>query len=276
MARVKFLVVISFLGLWQWEHFCEAEYCSGFSDEDGVYQAGFHCPLLTDSTENLYCCGTEVDKFCCDTNSNSFFSGLDPAAIIGTVLAIVVVLLVCVTLCCCCCSCCIWNRRKNNKRGNQVRYNNLDGTVNTTVSTIATPSDTERQLYPPSAPPGVASTSNHPFNPHAPHMPPQPQQMPHPMPQPYPTSPYIGGREPYPPQSSHPPLPSQEAYPCKEEIGYPPQPSSSPSMQAPPPYHDPHHQLGAAAPPNYSEDHQIGFTTASAPPPDSMPYVTKI
>ncbi|KAJ8047607.1 Protein shisa-4 [Holothuria leucospilota] len=273
MERTRLVFALTVLGTWKID-FCEAEYCSGYTDDEGTYHAGFHCPLTgANSPEDIYCCGTEFDKFCCDTQSNYFLDGLDPAAVIGALLAMLIVFVVCVSLCCCCCSCCLWNRRRNNKRSGPVRYNSLDGTVNTTASTSAGPSDVSgmQNHHQPPSPQNLPSTSGPPYNQHMP-----PQQMPQPMPQPFSTSSsqsYMGPNQPYPPQNSYPP-PSKDGYPFEQQgTGYPP--NSSPSMQPPPPYHDPHHQ-GAMGPP-YNEDQPLGFTRPSAPPPqESLPYMTKI
>lgn len=41
-----------------------SEYCSGYIDAVGKWNTGFYCPS-SDDNENIFCCGTPEDKFCC-------------------------------------------------------------------------------------------------------------------------------------------------------------------------------------------------------------------
>ena len=41
-----------------------SEYCSGYIDAAGKWNTGFYCPS-SDDNENIFCCGTPEDKFCC-------------------------------------------------------------------------------------------------------------------------------------------------------------------------------------------------------------------
>ncbi|XP_065569689.1 protein shisa-3 homolog [Artemia franciscana] len=40
------------------------EFCSGYSDAFGKWNTGFYCPKI--ETEEVYCCGTEIYKYCCN------------------------------------------------------------------------------------------------------------------------------------------------------------------------------------------------------------------
>ena len=53
------------------------EFCEGYTDGHGVYHSGFQCPLSWEDgseTEEVYCCGTATQKFCCDEPTSNFSS----------------------------------------------------------------------------------------------------------------------------------------------------------------------------------------------------------
>ncbi|XP_071483276.1 uncharacterized protein [Diadema antillarum] len=95
------------------------EFCEGFVDDHGNHHASFHCPpqgATGGDLDNIYCCGTSTDKFCCSQPTGYFLENFNIGAFVGGSLAIVIAIIICIIICCCCCSCCLCNRRQTRRR----------------------------------------------------------------------------------------------------------------------------------------------------------------
>ncbi|XP_041668208.1 protein shisa-like-2A [Cheilinus undulatus] len=79
--------------------------CSSYYSADGLLVEGFSCPKLGNAAAEIYCCGFNDVKYCCDDPNSLFPYGymwwLSTSALVDrSILA--VVLLACITLCVLC------------------------------------------------------------------------------------------------------------------------------------------------------------------------------
>jgi len=59
------------------------DYCTGYTDVDGTWNTGFYCPQYGSKTA-VFCCGTEVFKYCCtDHNPVETTSSDSPVVLDG-------------------------------------------------------------------------------------------------------------------------------------------------------------------------------------------------
>ncbi|XP_053575341.1 protein shisa-like-1 [Bombina bombina] len=65
-ANLLLLAVLLFTYLWK-AFSINVRTCDGYPGPGDLYHSGFHCPRLSDSSENMYCCcpGNDSLKFCC-------------------------------------------------------------------------------------------------------------------------------------------------------------------------------------------------------------------
>ena len=69
-----------------------AEYCSGYIDNEGNWNSGFYCPN-SEQSNTVFCCGSEMHKFCCVTREQRVQDDVDEATVlIGVVVGAITVL----------------------------------------------------------------------------------------------------------------------------------------------------------------------------------------
>ncbi|XP_035686722.1 protein shisa-4-like [Branchiostoma floridae] len=173
---------------------CDAEWCSSYT-WGGHHQPGFNCPGRYDDYDEIYCCGTSRNKYCCDDCWDKVYGACHRFSVggkVGVGLAVGGVLFIVLALGYCC-------RAKQLRQRNRQRQ---------TVSTVPYP-DQEQPRYPTGAmsylpPPAGASA--------------YPQSSPTGYPQPPPGGfvaappPYPGGDAAYPPA-----YPGGSGYPVKQQ-----------------------------------------------------------
>ncbi|XP_019617208.1 PREDICTED: protein shisa-4-like [Branchiostoma belcheri] len=178
----------------------EAERCSGYTEYGGHYRPGFNCPGRYDDRDEIYCCGTSKNKYCCDDCWDKVYGachryyGFSMGGKVGVGLAVSGFLLILVAIAYCC------RAKQLRQRRNQRQ----------TVTTVPYPGQEQTQYPPPGAmsylPPPSGGAAAY------------PQSTPAAYPQPPPGGfvaappPYPGGDAAYPPA-----YPGGPAYPEKQQ-----------------------------------------------------------
>ncbi|XP_066280806.1 protein shisa-4-like [Branchiostoma lanceolatum] len=178
----------------------DAEWCSSYRGWDGIYHSGFNCPDHHDDHDDIYCCGTSRNKYCCDDCWDKVYGachryyGFSVGGKVGVGLAVGGFLLILIAIGYCC-------------RAKQLRQRNH----RQTTTTVPYPGQEQTQ-YPTGAmsylpsPSGGATAYPHP----------PPAAYPQPPPGGFVASPppYPGGDAAYPP--AYPGGPA--GYPVKQQF----------------------------------------------------------
>eukprot|EP00057_Strongylocentrotus_purpuratus_P020342 XP_011674816.1 PREDICTED: protein shisa-4-like [Strongylocentrotus purpuratus] len=117
LKNLKTLLLISFF--LNFTHSIAAEFCEAYVDESGTYHTSSHCPgpdAVREALNNVYCCGTSTNKYCCSEPTGYFLEHFDIGAFVGGSIAIVIAVIIGIIICCCCCSCCCWKRKETRRR----------------------------------------------------------------------------------------------------------------------------------------------------------------
>lgn len=56
------------------------DYCKGFIDAHGQWNNGFYCPRWSSDPNQVYCCGTKHDRYCCKPPGQESLTGLSTSS----------------------------------------------------------------------------------------------------------------------------------------------------------------------------------------------------
>lgn len=101
-----------------------SEYCSGYMDALGKWNTGFYCPN-SDESSDVFCCGTEIHKYCCTKKDKVIQSEVQDLTIyIGIVVGAAAALLIITLVSCFCCSCCFLYKKRHPSSTSMYRLHN--------------------------------------------------------------------------------------------------------------------------------------------------------
>ena len=80
-----------------------SEYCSGYIDLVGKWDAGFYCPS-SEQTGSVFCCGSDNHKYCCTRKDEMMQEDMEGLSeVVGVMVgALTAILLLFIIFCVCC------------------------------------------------------------------------------------------------------------------------------------------------------------------------------
>ena len=86
-----------------------SEYCSGYTDILGIWNEGFFCPSQSATNNNVFCCGSQIHKYCCTQRDQVLDELMETSSvtlIIATMVVVSSLLLLATIISCICCPQC--------------------------------------------------------------------------------------------------------------------------------------------------------------------------